>query len=603
MRPAPGPLAVSNDDAYLLETCHTLLPPGIQMTQPQTDHPVRCSDAAGRKYRAGVFHPLDDASLPDAPEGEEFPHRGSGPPFKLYQEVPCVPRLRHLIGPSVIALGMGLGAGEFLLWPNLVAVNGFSIWWLFWIGVVTQFVVLQEIERWTIATGESVFGGMARLTRRPLWPWFFLGATLISFFWPGWASQSAEFTSDIVEAATGRVLPWQPIALAMLAFIWIGLAASKIVYNSLERFEIGLVLGFFPMLAVVVVVVGVVPEHIWALGRGAVSFGVAPKELLTGSQFPTLLLAVAYAGSGGTLLLAQSLWLRDKGFGMATYQGRIAGIRGTNEDISATGYVFDPGVEPRGIQRYLKWMRVARTELLVTFVLLIIVSVVITTLIVAATIGTDNPELAGNLSQTVALQAAVLAERGGTWLQVVFLLGGAFVLFSTQLGIVDTVTRIAGTIFYEGYGRRTKFWSLKRSFLFFLTAFVLASMAIIVASWIGGAGLRALQPDFLVLIAGPFTIGSMYCFAMVVGVMSARRLPRVMGPGVWNRLGLLWAAILWGWFSVEQVSRVVLRQLGAQPGTIESITIDPVRVVFYGAWLISLVWFAWALFGPREESG
>lgn len=573
------------------------------MTQPQTDHPVRCSDAAGRKYRAGVFHPLDDASLPDAPEGEKFPRRGSGPPFKLYQEVPCVPRLRHLIGPSVIALGMGLGAGEFLLWPNLVAVNGFSIWWLFWIGVVTQFVVLQEIERWTIATGESVFGGMARLTRRPLWPWFFLGATLISFFWPGWASQSAEFTSDIVAAVTGRVLPWQPIALAMLAFIWIGLAASKIVYNSLERFEIVLVLGFFPMLAVALVVVGVVPEHIWALGRGAVSFGVAPKELLTGSQFPTLLLAVAYAGSGGTLLLAQSLWLRDKGFGMATYQGRIAGIRGTNEDISATGYVFDPGVEPRGIQRYLKWMRVARTELLVTFVLLIIVSVVITTLIVAATIGTDNPELAGNLSQTVALQGAVLAERGGTWLQVVFLLGGAFVLFSTQLGIVDTVTRIAGTIFYEGYGRRTKFWSLKRSFLFFLTAFVLASMAIIVASWIGGEGLRALQPDFLVLIAGPFTIGSMYCFAMVVGVMSARRLPRVMGPGVWNRLGLLWAAILWGWFSVEQVSRLVLGQLGAPPGTIESITIDPVRVVFYGAWVISLVWFAWALFGPREESG
>lgn len=573
------------------------------MTQPQTDHPVRCSDAAGRKYRAGVFHPLDDASLPDAPEGEKFPRRGSGPPFKLYQEVPCVPRLRHLIGPSVIALGMGLGAGEFLLWPNLVAVNGFSIWWLFWIGVVTQFVVLQEIERWTIATGESVFGGMARLTRRPLWPWFFLGATLISFFWPGWASQSAEFTSDIVAAVTGRVLPWQPIALAMLAFIWIGLAASKIVYNSLERFEIVLVLGFFPMLAVALVVVGVVPEHIWALGRGAVSFGVAPKELLTGSQFPTLLLAVAYAGSGGTLLLAQSLWLRDKGFGMATYQGRIAGIRGTNEDISATGYVFDPGVEPRGIQRYLKWMRVARTELLITFVLLIIVSVVITTLIVAATIGTDNPELAGNLSQTVALQGAVLAERGGTWLQVVFLLGGAFVLFSTQLGIVDTVTRIAGTIFYEGYGRRTKFWSLKRSFLFFLTAFVLASMAIIVASWIGGEGLRALQPDFLVLIAGPFTIGSMYCFAMVVGVMSARRLPRVMGPGVWNRLGLLWAAILWGWFSVEQVSRLALGQLGAPPGTIGSITIHPVRVVFYGAWVISLVWFAWALFGPREESG
>jgi hypothetical protein len=508
-----------------------------------------------------------------------------------------------LIGPSIIALGMGLGAGEFLLWPNLVAVNGFSIWWLFWIGVVTQFVVLQEIERWTIATGESVFGGMSRLTRWRLWPWFFLGATLISFFWPGWASQSAEFTSDIIAVATGRVLPWQPIALIILAVIWIGLAASKIVYNSLERFEIGLVLAFFPMLTVALLVVGVVPEHLWALGRGAVSLGTAPEELLTGSQFPTLLLAVAYAGSGGTLLLAQSLWLRDKGFGMATYQGRIAGIRGTNEDVSATGYVFDSGTESHGLRRYLEWMRVARTELLLTFVLLILVSVVITTLVVAATIGTDNPELAGNLSATVTLQGNVLAARGGTWLQVMFLLGGAFVLFSTQLGIVDTVTRIAGTVFYEGYGRRTGFWSLKRSFLFFLTAFVGASMAIIVASWIGGEGLGALQPDFLVLIAGPFTIGSMYCFAIVVGVMSARRLPKAMGPGLWNRLGLLWAAILWGWFSAEQVSRVTLGQWGAPQGTIESIVVHPIRVVFYGAWMISLVWFAWALFRPGQRSG
>ncbi|MEE8062190.1 MAG: hypothetical protein V3T16_10170, partial [Gemmatimonadales bacterium] len=71
------------------------------MTEPPTDHQVRCSDTAGRKYRAGVFHPLDDTSLPDAPEGDEFPHRGYGPPFKLHQEVPRVPRLRHLIGPSI----------------------------------------------------------------------------------------------------------------------------------------------------------------------------------------------------------------------------------------------------------------------------------------------------------------------------------------------------------------------------------------------------------------------------------------------------------------------------------------------------------------------
>lgn len=563
---------------------------------------IRCSDAEGRRYRHGVYQPLDEESLPEAPDFSSLPARGSGPPFRMHPEVPRVPRLRHLLGPSVIALGMGLGAGEFLLWPNLIAVNGFSIWWLFWVGVLTQFVVLREIERWTIATGESVFAGMARLTRTPWWPWFFLVATLASFFWPGWASQSAEFSGNIITAVTGRIVPWQPLALLMLAVIWVGLAGSKIVYNSLERFEIGLVLLFFPLLALVLVVVKVIPADLWALVQGAVVVGRAPEALLTGSQFPTLLIAVAYAGSGGTLLLAQSLWLRDKGFGMASYQGRIAGIRGKNENVSATGFVFDPACNPTGLPRYLAWIRVARQELLITFVFLILLSVVITTLVIAATIGTDNPELAGNLSRMVALQGDALAERGGEWLRVVFLLGGALVLFSTQLGIVDTVTRIAGTIFYEGYGRRTTFWSMKRSFLFFLTLFVGASMAIILVSWLGGAGLGALQPDFLVLIAGPFTIGSMYLFALVVGTITARRLPRVMGPGLWSRLGMIWAAILWGWFSAEQLSRTLLGKMGAAQPVIETISWHPARALFYAAWLASVLWFSWALLRPYSRS-
>ncbi|CAA9306228.1 MAG: hypothetical protein AVDCRST_MAG89-814, partial [uncultured Gemmatimonadetes bacterium] len=158
------------------------------------DDPVRAPDADGRAYREGVYHPLVEAELPTAPEDPRFPRRGHGPAYRIYGEVPRVPRLRHLVGPSVIAVGMGLGAGEFLLWPNLIAVNGYGVLWLFWVGVLTQFVVIGEIERWTIATGESVFGGMARLDRRAFWPWFFLVATLAGFFWPGWASQSAEFT-------------------------------------------------------------------------------------------------------------------------------------------------------------------------------------------------------------------------------------------------------------------------------------------------------------------------------------------------------------------------------------------------------------------------
>lgn len=561
---------------------------------------LRAPLAEGREYRRGVYLPLTEDDLEAAPDlPRRYPRPGLGPPFLIHNNVPRVPSLRHLIGPSIIALAMGLGAGEFLLWPNLITANGFSIWWLFWVGVVTQFVVIGEIERWTVATGESVFGGMARLARWGLWPWFFLIATLVSFFWPGWASQSAEFAGNIIDTLTGVRIAWQPIALLMLGFIWVGLAVSKIVYNALERFEMALVFGFFPLLAVALLMAGILPSNLLSLLEGAVRVGRAPAALFGGDQFATLLIAVAYAGSGGTLLLAQSLWLRDKGFGMAAYQGRIAGIRGQNEPISRTGYVFD-ATEPALHARFAAWLRTAHRELLVTFVVLIIVSVIMTTMLVAATLGTDNPELAGDLTGMVALQADALQEIGGVWLKVVFLLGGSFVLFSTQLGIVDTVTRITGSIFYERYGRDTRFWTPKRTFLFFLTLFVFASMAIILISWLGGQGVQGLRPNFLVIIAGPFTIASMYAFALVVGYMNARRLPASIATPTWKRWGMVWAGVLWGWFTAEQVSRTIMAALGAATPLIESLAFHPVRAVVYGLWLASLVWFAWAILLPRR---
>jgi hypothetical protein len=564
------------------------------------DPEIHCTPEEAARFRRGVYRPLDLATLPDAPRGGAFPDPGHGPAFYRVDDVPRVPRLRHLIGPSVIALGMGLGAGEFLLWPNLIAVNGFSIWWLFWVGVLTQFVVIGEIERWSLATGESIFAGMGRMTRRPFWPWFFLVATLVSFFWPGWAAESADFTRVAVNALAGREVAahWQPIALAMLAVIWAALALSRIVYNALETFEIVLVLTFFPLLFLALVAAGVLPGDVAALARGAVSIGSVPPRLLAGDQFPTLLIAVAYAGSGGTLLLAQSLWVRDKGFAMTAFQGRIAGIRGRNEPLEERGFAFS-AERPVAVARFRHWMRLAEKELLSTFVVLILLSVVITTLLVGATIGTGRTDLAGDLTAMVLAQAAHLRARGGVWLEIVFLLGGALVLFSTQVGIVDTVTRITGDIFHHRVGRHAPALTLKRTFLGFLTLLVGASMGVILLSWFGGETLGALQPDFLVHIAGPFTIASMYCFAIVVAVLNTAYLPLPLRMPRWKLVGMYWAVVLWGWFSAEQVSRSLLEHgLGLSGPVVTSIALHPVRLAAYAAWLASLGWLIWRTAGP-----
>src|SRR5215218_8048843 len=68
-----------------------------------------------------------------------------------------------LIGPAMILVALGVGFGETYLWPRLVIVFGPDIRWLFTVGVVVQTVVMLEMARYAMATGESIFFGAARL--------------------------------------------------------------------------------------------------------------------------------------------------------------------------------------------------------------------------------------------------------------------------------------------------------------------------------------------------------------------------------------------------------------------------------------------------------
>jgi hypothetical protein len=87
----------------------------------------------------------------------------------------------------------------------------------------------------------------------------------------------------------------------------------------------------------------------------------------------------------------------------------------------------------------------------------------------------------------------------------------------------------------------------------------------------------------------------MYAFTLVVGYLNTRLLPAELAPSLPKRLGMAWAAVLWGWFTVEQLSRVILARSGAPAEAIEQITMHPVRAALYGFWLISLAWFGLAV--------
>jgi hypothetical protein len=99
------------------------------------------------------------------------------PPMPI-RKLPEAPEAAHIIGPAMILVALGVGFGETFLWPRLVIVFGPEIRWLFLVGVIVQTIVMLEMARYAMATGESIFFGAARLFKPLMW-FFFLVAIAV----------------------------------------------------------------------------------------------------------------------------------------------------------------------------------------------------------------------------------------------------------------------------------------------------------------------------------------------------------------------------------------------------------------------------------------
>ena len=116
------------------------------------------------------------------------------------RKLPDAPPSIHLLGPTVFLVALGVGMGESYMWPRLVLVFGPDIRWLFLIGVTLQAVVMLEMARYAMATGESIFFGAARVFKPIMW--FFFVVAMLVYIWPGHLSAGAA----ALEKITG--IPW-----------------------------------------------------------------------------------------------------------------------------------------------------------------------------------------------------------------------------------------------------------------------------------------------------------------------------------------------------------------------------------------------------------
>ncbi len=214
----------------------------------------------------------------------------------------------QLAGPGAVLVGLSIGAGELIVWPRNTARFGAGMTWAAVLGVFVQLWINCEIGRYTLATGESIYGGFARLSRH--FAWIFLMLNVCSWILPGWARACGGALKALIVGPQGWGAPWMWTTITFVGVAGV-LFGPKRVYASLEQTVKVLVVVITVGLVAIAFSVG--GAATWKeLGRGMLNIPYKDPDMAVYALFSS----IVFAGAGGTANLFFSFYIRDKGWGM-----------------------------------------------------------------------------------------------------------------------------------------------------------------------------------------------------------------------------------------------------------------------------------------------
>jgi hypothetical protein len=418
--------------------------------------------------------------------------------------------------------------------------------WACLLGVGTQFFINMEITRWALATGESAITGFCRLSRH--WAWVFLLLNIVPWMIPAWATGTAELGEWLLADGEGGVPQTRytvPLAIGGLLLCGAILTAGPVVYETVERVQVLLVTLIVVAVAVLAACV-VRADAVVALASGLAHPGV--PHAAPGLDAATLLGALAFAGVGGTLNLGQSNYVKEKGYGMGRYIGRITSpITGRQEPVVEIGYHFPATAD--NLRRWRAWWRAASAEHFFTFFLTCLVCLVALAL-VSYSLFYDAAGVraadAGLYEKDMAFlwgEATAIGQRLGGAARTIFLLLGMAILFTTEFGVLDATSRISMDIVKVNWLRGSAFWNESRLYYVFLWGTILLGGVILLA------GMHRVSAFQFFKIASALNGAVMFLYSIVLLWLNARCLPPPVRIGWGRRLALVWAIGFFGFFA------------------------------------------------------
>ncbi len=442
--------------------------------------------------------------------------------------------LRKMIGPSFIILALGLGSGEVILWPYLVANYGLGIAWGAVLGITCQFFINMEIERYALVRGESVFVGLAKMSK--VLPYWFIGSTFVAFGLPGIIAAGAKLIASAVGIGEFR---W--LAVALLIGIGLILSLGKTVYGLMEKLTTTVVLMGVPFIFILAVWVSGQSE--WqALGAGLIGQGAGFKWLPEGIALATFFGAVAYSGAGGNLNLTQSIYIKEKGYGMGAFSQKIAGLfhQAAHEPINLEGSVAADTAENKML--FNQWWRLVNKEHgLIFWGMGVLTMLLLMLLSYATAYGTGNNATGINF---VITEAQMIAQKTFPLFGTLFLLVAGLMLVQTQLGVMDSTSRIMS----ENWALRKKI-NQAQDLSKIYGAFLWAQVAFGILLF----ALGIYEPKSLLVAGAILNAIAMFVHIGLVAWLNYKTLPAAFQPKPWRRVAIGMIFIFFGAFSAVVV--------------------------------------------------
>jgi len=324
-------------------------------------------------------------------------------------------------GPAFLAIALGIGSGEFILWPFLSAHYGFGILWGAILGITLQVIIIIALERQTAFLGHNAIENFSRIFRYSfLW---ILLSTLIAFGWPGFASMTAK----LLQLGFHIPIPFVYLSILILFIAGFVLLVGKNAYKNIllvQKINLSILLALVIFLFLYYFRL----EEMQKMFFGFFGIGEGYSFIPVGISLITFLGAIAYAGSGGNLLLVNSFYVEKE----------KRGLVGMNEKKDEEVVPNESDISKKHIKEFEKESIKQNLFFFWSGGLLIIILlayIAYVTLYGETGISKDF--------SFVIQEASVFSRDIHPIVGKLFIFSGAFALFGVQLGILDFLGRIA----------------------------------------------------------------------------------------------------------------------------------------------------------------